>query len=446
MSSRSPRKRKVRTWFQDDSPMHGDNINWKGWGANRIVEILNELRKQFEIPTVRGVWYILVSRYPKYIANVKSIYQSYDSITVKCRNGQVGYPRISQDAFSDDTRRILDIDNDEFISGVDSAEGTIQSVKDARERYHIPRWYMQPNYVELWIEKNTMQRFLQRILRGGLMSDDPVDRQIRIAANRGWSSFTFVKENIDRLVDKWEAKWIELGSVSGKVETYPQIWVLYCGDLDPSGCRMDEGLEANIRGRFHNWFTYKIGRDPNIPPQKHIEELDNRMSRIHFVRLAVTIPQIEEFNLQELQDPSPDVQLKLEGGWSEKLGRHKKGDPNAAWFMKQFGNGKVFQIELDAMYARREQFRTMVLEFLDGKPNEWNKDVLEGGLFDWKIYKEHVTDKLEAEQDALTWRLRDKLIHERIELPGWSKIRYRMRKFETFMTETRWRDAYMQYM
>ena len=74
------------------------------------------------------------------------------------------------------------------------------------------------------------------------MSDDPVDRQIRIAANRGWSSYTFVKQNIDRLIRHWDSKWEELGSVSGKVETYPQIWVIYCGDLDPSGCRMDEGL------------------------------------------------------------------------------------------------------------------------------------------------------------------------------------------------------------
>lgn len=178
--------------------MHGKNINWKGWGAYRIVEILDELRKEFEVPTVRGIWYILVSRFPKYIANVKSIYQSYDNITVICREGQVGYPRIDQDAFSDDTRRILDIESDEFISGANSADGTIQRVKDARSRYYIPRWYMQLNYVEIWLEKNTLQRFFARLLRSGLsLNDEPVDRQIRIAANRGWSSFTFVKQNID---------------------------------------------------------------------------------------------------------------------------------------------------------------------------------------------------------------------------------------------------------
>lgn len=105
--------------------MHGDNINWKGWGAYRIKEILDELYKELEIPTVRGIWYILVSRFPKYISNVKSIYQSYDHITVICREGQVGYPKIDQDAFSDDTRRILDINKDEFINGVVSADGTI---------------------------------------------------------------------------------------------------------------------------------------------------------------------------------------------------------------------------------------------------------------------------------------------------------------------------------
>lgn len=235
-----------------------------------------------------------------------------------------------------------------------------------------------------------------------------------------------------------------MGSVSGKIETYPQIWVVYNGDLDPSGCKMDEGLKKEIMGRFHSWFKFKIDRNPNIPPHRRIEELDRCMSRIYFVRLAVTIPQIEEFNLQELQDPSPDVQLKLEGGYSAKLGRVKKGDPNCNWFKSLFGNGRVFQIELDAMYARREQFKKMLLEFIDGKPNEWTGE-LEGGLFDHIIHKKFVLDKLEVEQDALTWRLRDRLIHERIELPGWSKISSRMRQLEAFMTDAYWRALYMRY-
>ena len=304
---------------------------------------------------------------------------------------------------------------------------------------------MQPNYIELWLEKNTLQRFFARILRGGLLNDDPVDREIRIAANRGWSSFTFVKQNIDRLIEHWDLKWVELGSISGKVETYPHIWVIYNGDLDPSGCRMDEGLKKEIMDRFHSRFKFKIDRDPNIPPSRRIEELDRRMSRIHFVRLAVTIPQIEEFNLQELQDPSPDVELKLKGGWSEKLGRNKKGDPNAIWFMQQFGNGKVFQIELDAMYARREQFKKLLLEFIDGKPNEWTGE-LEGGLFDHKIYEKHVKNKLEKERDALTMRLREKLILERIELPGWHQISKRMKQMSTFLSEAGWRVLYTRYL
>jgi hypothetical protein len=70
--------------------------------------------------------------------------------------------------------------------------------------------------------------------------------------------------------------------------------------------------------------------------------------------LAVTKEQIEEFNLEHLQNPDPETLHKLEGGY--RGGKHKKGDSNTEWFKKYFGEGRVFQIEIDAMQARREQF------------------------------------------------------------------------------------------
>jgi hypothetical protein len=144
--------------------------------------------------------------------------------------------------------------------------------------------------------------------------------------------------------------------------------------------------------------------------------------------VAVTFRQIPEFGLEKLLDPSPDVIMKLEGGYDSKKGRNKKGDPNTERFKKMsrhFNNSRVFQVELDAMYARREQFKKLLIEVLDGKPDPISGKLV-GGMFDHDIYKKHVLDKLEVERDALTMRLNDKLIHEKIQSPGWEQIEYRI--------------------
>ena len=127
------RRRKIRVWHETSEPTIGQKINWKGWGAKEIVKILEELLKVGEVPSIRGVWYILVSKFPNYIPNTKTIYQSYDKITVLCRQRIIGYPHIAEDAFSDDTRIILDIDSDTFVYGEEGADVVLHAVKDSRE-------------------------------------------------------------------------------------------------------------------------------------------------------------------------------------------------------------------------------------------------------------------------------------------------------------------------
>jgi hypothetical protein len=87
---------------------------------------------------------------------------------------------------------------------------------------------------------------------------------------------------------------------------------------------------------------------------------------------------------------------------------------------KWYKGGRVFQIEIDAMYARRDQFKALLHELIDSK-------------FDNKIYEEHVVKKLEIERDALTMRLKDKFINERIALPGAHKIEERMNAFKSIL-------------
>ena len=124
------------------------NINWKGKFIPIINLILKELEAEGEKPSIRGVYYILVSRYKDEIPNNRSTYGSYDKATVNARKDGV----IAEDAFTDDTRRIINIEDD-FITGQEHFNSVLGDLKNARESYFIPRWYMQTNYVEFWVEK-----------------------------------------------------------------------------------------------------------------------------------------------------------------------------------------------------------------------------------------------------------------------------------------------------
>jgi hypothetical protein len=412
--------RKVRVWAPKTELKVGGKINWKGRGAQEIINILNELKKVGEVPTIRGVWYILVSKFPKEIPNTKTIYQSYDKITVACRDGIVGYPTIPVDAFADDTRVIIGIDSDQFAFGADVADAAIQNLKDTRLNYYVPRWYKQKNYCEFWLEKRAISKMYFTILRNG-----EIDRQVRIVPNNGWSSYTYVKENIQRLYRYWNTKFKEIDAILEDKKTYPHIWIFYSGDCDPSGRRMDINLVKELMKNFKKRFEKVVMTNEKIPPHRRRAEVSRRMSTIHFMRIAVMVRQIPEFDLEGLTDPEAEALLKLEGGIDPRTGKPKKGDPNTPWFKKMFRwykEGKVFQIEIDAMYARREQFRALLLNLVDSK-------------FDSKIYEEHVVKKLEIEQDALTMRLKDKLINEKIELPGWDKIEERLNAFKNILLE-----------
>ena len=98
-----------------------------------------------------------------------------------------------------------------------------------------------------------------------------------------------------------------------------------------------------------------------------------------------------------------------------------------------YGKGTVFQIELDAMYARKEQFKQLLLETIDGK-------------FDNEIYQKYFVEKLEPERDALTMRLKDKLINEKIELPGWKAIEHRINMLKVILSTMVERASFMDMM
>jgi hypothetical protein len=179
--------------------------------------------------------------------------------------------------------------------------GTDYLRDSAQDFYNnIPMWLGQPKYVEVWVEKSAMGSVVHSILK---------DIQIVVAPNGGWSSYTFVKDNLSRLLEQQQ---------KGK-----DIYIQYYGDSDPSGERM-------------------TAEDSKLV--KLLKE-----NSIHFERIAINENIIKDFKMENLLEiTDPKVLKKLQD------------DPNYDWFIRKH-HGLIWQIEVDALQLNIDKFKTLVL-------------------------------------------------------------------------------------
>ena len=203
----------------------------------------------------------------------------YTRVTVQARlgwrdsNGELIYPKLDINCFTDDSRKTVDA-YDDSEPKAPTEPGSIENpyeyinehitmLKEAPERYRGVGeegepgeiggyWYCQPEYVEVWEEKNDLLPAFKKILE---------DKHVRIRANKGYSSLEFLYECTEKLREVTETKVLE-----------PEhIHISYCGDCDPSGMNIDYYIKKRLR---------QLG----IPG-------------IDFERIAVTPKQIDEYNL-----------------------------------------------------------------------------------------------------------------------------------------------------
>jgi hypothetical protein len=283
------------------------------WLIDVIPKVMQFLNEYGYRPTVRGMFYRLVSE--EIISNTfeqyKGLIQALGTARKK-RPGERGY--ISPFAFADDSRYIEDI-NDRFTSYQDVIDEYTDWLKDAGKNYindgFLPKWYRQPNYVEVMLEKEA--------LRGAFKSIFPPD-YVRIVPNKGWDSIPYRMDNIRRMCE-WKK-----GANTGDIPK--TVYVLYFGDYDPTGTTMSYVIEQ--------WLS-QYG--------------------IKLVRMALNREHISTYGLDHLRNPDPKVKEKLED------------DPNKDRFKRE-NDGELFQIELDAMQKSPQQFKELVLNSVSHYYNE----------------------------------------------------------------------------
>lgn len=137
-------------------------LDWKNKIIPKVKEILQDRRSR-GIPkaTVRGIFYILVSL--NLIPNLKGPYKGLSRALVKAREQKI----IPDNWTADESRHIIDID-DEYKSQEELVDDALKYFDDLPQDYkdQIPKWYKQPIYVEIWIEKNAVAKKVGHVASG----------------------------------------------------------------------------------------------------------------------------------------------------------------------------------------------------------------------------------------------------------------------------------------
>jgi len=215
----------------------------------RSIPIFNDFSRRKITPTVRTIYYALVSK--ELIPNTRSAYQGLVKMLVKARkNGTVKWKWIA-----DETRATRGSDHTRW-EPERYAEAYIDYVFEKLQGYKLPKWLNQTQYVECWIEKFALAATFDSWLG---------DMNVVLVPSRGYSSWTFLKEAADRIETNAEGR---------------ETIILYFGDFDPSGRDIERFLGESLE-----WF----GVDATIH------------------NIAVTEDQIVEYKLPHSPEDSEEI-------------------------------------------------------------------------------------------------------------------------------------------
>lgn len=187
----------------------------------RVVELVREVLGQYSFnPTIRQIYYRLVSPPYQVIGNKTSVYKYFDAQMVRARERN----DIPKNAFSDDSRRTLGGDY-----GYRSPEAFLEYLRGEAQpgNYTRPMWDTQPAVVEVWVEKAALAVLLSAVAQ---------DYRVPVFASRGYSPFT--------LLDKAVGRFLEKGGV-----------ILDFRDHDPSGLDMCRDVQERLT-RYGANFRY----------------------------------------------------------------------------------------------------------------------------------------------------------------------------------------------
>lgn len=182
-----------------------------------VAEALDVFKQYDTALTLRQLYYRLVSR--RLFENTVNNYKRLSRLMVRAREeGDVPV-----NCLEDRSRRILGRGDTGYTSAKDFLKRRITSLKESYRDFRMPMWDDQPNYLLISLEKDALSR---------LVSDEANKYYIRTFPTRGYPSFTYVRRMATYIRNRLKGK---------------PTFVLYFGDLDPSGVDIERDLTERLQ-------------------------------------------------------------------------------------------------------------------------------------------------------------------------------------------------------
>ena len=282
-----------------------------------IIPIVNEILGQYSFAlTIRQIYYRLISDPYNLFPNTRSMYNSLDRMLVRARE----VDEIDGNKIEDRTRQT--IGGDQGWENPDSyLDKVLEYIKSCWQKYGKEMWASQQFKLEVWIEKDAL---------ASVISETTHPFRVLVFPSRGYSSYTKIKEALDRL----------------KYYRDKQIIILHLADHDPSGFDMTKDLI----NRFE-----KYGDDS-----------------IEIKRIGLNYDQVEKFNLRpnpvKIADPRA---LSYIGQYGEECWELDALPPNELQSIvekeiKNYIDQKAWDAKLEEIEKEREEVRDRIDEITKG--------------------------------------------------------------------------------
>lgn len=287
-----------------------------------IVKAVNEVFETYSAKmTLRQVYYRLVSKH--IIPNNINAYKGLSRHLVKAReNRDVDWRRFEDRAR---TTHGGDWGYDNVDDTTAYVDGKLNDFKTCWEDIKLTRWKGQDVYVEIWIEKDALSRLAQDAVR---------DLGVRVCPSKGYSSFTYIAETVSRL-----------SRISKPIK------ILYFGDFDPSGIDIERDLYDRL---------VRYGVDA---------------SQLDVTRYALTIEQIEEYELPPMPAKRSDVRYAsfvAQTGGSDAVELDALEPPILSRLIRDAVEGHIDQDIWDARQEQERDIQNRVREILEQVEIEWD--------------------------------------------------------------------------
>lgn len=150
--------------------------DWKpqGESSRLLIAAQKFLHEYSEFITLRQLFYLMVDK--GYLDNTESSWRKLKTLMLRARkHGRVSPRAFSLNKYNEDTQ--YTVEAEEYLT-------------EAIKKYRIPRTYKQPNYIEIWVEREPLNTFLEHLLG---------DYDIPVYVTGGYSNYSFIYSACERL-------------------------------------------------------------------------------------------------------------------------------------------------------------------------------------------------------------------------------------------------------